>query len=135
MGATKFSLEARSDLSNSGCQGGLMNDAFQYMIDHQGGSIETEAAYPYTSGSGLTGKCKKACTPAVTVSKFKDVPKGDEIALKIQMAMEEAQAQADLMVIEGSKVEFGSQVLDIAETPGHTEGCITYIDRSEQSLN
>ena len=46
-----------------------------------------------------------------------------------------AGAQADLMVIEGSKVEFGSQVLDIAETPGHTEGCITYIDRSEQSLN
>jgi len=40
-----------------------------------------------------------------------------------------AQAQADLMVIEGSKVEFGSQVLDIVETPGHTEGCITYIDR------
>merc|ERR1712110_429929 len=39
-----------------------------------------------------------------------------------------AQAQADLMVIEGSKVEFGSQVLDIVETPGHTEGCITYID-------
>lgn len=46
-----------------------------------------------------------------------------------------AQAQADLMVIEGSKVEFGSQVLDIVETPGHTEGCITYIDRWEQSLN
>merc|ERR1712137_107195 len=40
-----------------------------------------------------------------------------------------AQAQADLMVIEGSKVEFGTQVLDIVETPGHTEGCITYIDR------
>merc|ERR1711982_104055 len=40
-----------------------------------------------------------------------------------------AGAQADLMVTEGSKVEFGSQVLDIAETPGHTEGCITYIDR------
>jgi len=40
-----------------------------------------------------------------------------------------AGAQADLMVTEGSKVEFGSQVLDIVETPGHTEGCITYIDR------
>ena len=46
-----------------------------------------------------------------------------------------AGAQADLMVTEGSKVEFGSQVLDIVETPGHTEGCITYIDRSEQPLN
>ena len=42
-----------------------------------------------------------------------------------------AGAQADLMVIDGSKVEFGSQVLDIVETPGHTEGCITYIDRWE----
>jgi len=40
-----------------------------------------------------------------------------------------SEAQADLMVSEGSKVEFGSQVLDIVETPGHTEGCITYIDR------
>ena len=46
-----------------------------------------------------------------------------------------AGAQADLMVTEGSKVEFGSQVLDIAETPGHTEGCITYIDRWGKSLN
>ena len=38
-------------------------------------------------------------------------------------------AQADLMVLEGSKIEFGKHSLDIVETPGHTEGCITYIDR------
>ena len=38
-------------------------------------------------------------------------------------------AQADLMVLEGSKIEFGKHRLDIVETPGHTEGCITYIDR------
>ena len=63
-----------------GCQGGLMNDAFQYMIDHQGGSIETEAAYPYT---GRAGTCawdpsKKA---EKEITKWTAIPQGDEDAL------------------------------------------------------
>jgi len=64
---------------DQGCNGGLMDNAFEWIEQH---GICTEADYPYTSGGGVTGTCVQGCAPAVTVTGFKDVPKGDEAALK-----------------------------------------------------
>jgi len=69
---------------DQGCQGGLMDNAFGWI--KQTGGICTEADYPYTSGSGITGTCKKTCTPAVTLTGFTDVPSKDEDALKSAVA-------------------------------------------------
>jgi len=63
---------------DQGCNGGLMDNAFQW-VEKNG--ICTEADYPYTSGTGTTGSCKTQCTPAVTITGFKDVPQKDETAL------------------------------------------------------
>ena len=56
-----------------------MDNAFQW-IETNG--LCAEDAYPYTAGGGTAGACKKTCTPVVTVTKYTDVTKGDEDALK-----------------------------------------------------
>lgn len=62
---------------NQGCNGGLMDYAFQYIIDNNG--LCTEASYPY---SGSDGTCRaKYCTPAATIRSYKDVPSNSETAL------------------------------------------------------
>merc|ERR1711915_423491 len=37
-------------------------------------------------------------------------------------------AEADVLVNDGDRITFGRQSLFVAETPGHTEGCVTYIN-------
>lgn len=45
------------DTTDSGCQGGLMNSAYEWLLTNKGGSIVTEASYPYTSGGGSAPAC------------------------------------------------------------------------------
>tara|TARA_B110001452_G_C15191986_1_gene413867 strand:+ start:53 stop:1399 length:1347 start_codon:yes stop_codon:yes gene_type:complete len=78
--------------SDQGCQGGLMDNAFEW-IETNG--LCTEAAYPYTSGTGTTGTCKKTCTPVVTVTKYTDVPQGDETALQTAIAKQPVSIAVD----------------------------------------
>merc|ERR1712002_907264 len=40
-------------------------------------------------------------------------------------------AEADVLVKDGDKISFGEHSLEVAETPGHTAGCVTYINREE----
>merc|ERR1719481_1148339 len=37
--------------------------------------------------------------------------------------------EADILVKDGDKIVFGGHNLEVAETPGHTEGCVTFISR------
>lgn len=64
---------------NQGCNGGLMDYGFQYIIDNKG--ITTEDAYPYTATGPNT--CEAKGKPvAATLSGFKDVAPNSEIALE-----------------------------------------------------
>jgi len=63
---------------NKGCQGGLMDNAFKYIIKNKG--IDTEQSYPYTGQNGFRCKFNEANVGA-TVSSFVDVKRGSESAL------------------------------------------------------
>lgn len=67
---------------NHGCQGGLMDQAFQYVIDNSG--LDTEQCYPYKA---IESTCiyKTSCNDA-DVIKYNDIPSGDEMALQQAVA-------------------------------------------------
>ena len=63
---------------NQGCDGGLMDSAFQYVIANKG--ITSENAYPYTATGPNT--CGASGKPVVAmVTGYKDVPSGSEVSL------------------------------------------------------
>jgi C1A family cysteine protease len=45
------------DTIDSGCNGGLMDNAFDWLVEKRGGQIVTEQSYPYVSGDGQVPAC------------------------------------------------------------------------------
>jgi hypothetical protein len=62
---------------NMGCNGGLMDQGFEYIIKN--GGLCTESDYPYTAQNG---SCQTSCSDVKNViSGYKDVPSGSESGL------------------------------------------------------
>jgi len=64
---------------NQGCDGGLMDSAFQYVIANKG--IDTEASYPYTA-TGPNTCLFETKDIGCMISSFTDVTSGSESALQ-----------------------------------------------------
>jgi len=82
-------VDCAGSAGNQGCNGGLMDDAFEYIIKN--GGIGSEASYPYTARDG---KCKQVPSVA-TVSKYTDVKKNDETGLMSAVNIEPVSVAVD----------------------------------------
>lgn len=72
-------VDCAGSFGNQGCNGGLMDNGFKYIIQNKG--LDTEEDYSYTARTGICNKAKAAQVNS-PISGFKDVAQGDEDALK-----------------------------------------------------
>tara|TARA_B100001094_G_scaffold105952_1_gene102062 strand:+ start:2104 stop:2985 length:882 start_codon:yes stop_codon:yes gene_type:complete len=84
-------MDCSQDYGNNGCQGGLMDNAFKYVISN---GICSEDEYPYT---GERGMCQP-CNTTITIDDYKDVIPNSEYILKRVVAQQPVSAaiQANL---------------------------------------
>jgi len=75
-------VDCSGNWGNNGCEGGLMDNAFQYIHDNKG--IDTESSYPYEA---VDATCRfKAANVGATLTTHTDIPTGNEDALKSAVA-------------------------------------------------
>ena len=102
-------------MQNSGCNGGLMDYAFQYI---KSAPLELEQTYPYTSGSGRRGSCSYSKSKGVgTVSSYSDV---GQSASQMKAAIT---GQPVSVAIEADQMAFQSYTSGVITT-----GCGTNLD-------
>jgi KDEL-tailed cysteine endopeptidase len=64
---------------DQGCEGGLMDNAFKFIIHNKG--LTTEAKYPYKGLDGISCRKNKTASHAVTIKGYEHVPANSEKAL------------------------------------------------------
>jgi cathepsin L len=90
-------VDCSKSYGNQGCNGGLMDNAFRYIIANHG--IDTEASYPYTAKDGT---CHfSAANVGATITSYKDVSAGSESALQTAV-----NSQPVSVAIDASKNSF-----------------------------
>ncbi|XP_049383997.1 senescence-specific cysteine protease SAG39-like isoform X2 [Solanum stenotomum] len=88
--------------SDMGCEGGLMDDAFKFIIKNHG--LTTESNYPY---EGTDGTCKtgKESNDAAKITGYEDVPANSESSLLSAVANQPVSVAIDA---SGSDFQFYS---------------------------
>jgi hypothetical protein len=74
-------VDCSGSQGNQGCNGGMMDSAFQYIISNNG--ICSEDSYPYQAADG---SCQ-SCDAVATISSYVDVTQNSESALQAAVAI------------------------------------------------
>ncbi|KAK8607114.1 hypothetical protein V6N13_052860 [Hibiscus sabdariffa] len=77
---------------DQGCEGGEMEDAFEFIIHNHG--IASEATYPYKGDDGTCNKSEEA-SHAATITGYEVVPANDEQALQKAVANQPVSVSID----------------------------------------
>jgi len=84
-------MDCSVSYGNQGCNGGLMDNAFKYVIANKG--IDTETAYPYEVKQGT---CRfTTANIGATITGFKDISAGSEAALVTAINMQPVSVAID----------------------------------------
>lgn len=75
-------IDCSSNEGNNGCEGGLMQQGYQYIIDNNG--ICSEEEYPYTASDGICQDCKNI----VQINKYGEITPNSEKVLKRAVAQQ-----------------------------------------------
>jgi len=90
-------VDCSRSFGNMGCNGGLMDSAFKYIISVKG--VDTESSYPYTARDG---QCKfNPANIGTKISSYRDVQKGSEASLQTAVS-----GQPVSVAIDASKSSF-----------------------------
>jgi len=112
-------VDCAGEEGNLGCNGGLMDAAFQYYIDGHGVMLESE--YPYTSGGGHAGTCQyDSSKTAATVTGFKDVTpnSGTDLCAALQLGPVSVAVDAE----KGWQLPFPYTLTNVLGTAGLCDG-------------
>ncbi|GAA0157224.1 cysteine protease [Lithospermum erythrorhizon] len=100
---------------NQGCNGGLMDYAFDFIIKN--GGIDTEEDYPYHASDGTCDQYRKNAR-VVSIDGFEDVPENDERSLQKAVAHQPVSVA----------IEAGGRDFQLYESGVFTGSCGTQLD-------
>ncbi|KAL9238319.1 hypothetical protein vseg_012754 [Gypsophila vaccaria] len=100
---------------NSGCDGGLMDYAFQFIINN--GGIDTDKDYPYTATDGTCDQYRKNAK-VVTIDGYEDVSPNNEKALQKAVANQPVSVA----------IEAGGRAFQLYKSGVFTGSCGTALD-------
>ncbi|KAG5507101.1 hypothetical protein JKF63_05847 [Porcisia hertigi] len=66
------------DTVDQGCNGGLMNQAWEWIITNHSGEVDSESSYPYTSGTGSTTECQTTGKTAAVIGGYLDLAQDED---------------------------------------------------------
>mmetsp|Transcript_15035 Transcript_15035/g.27155 ORF Transcript_15035/g.27155 Transcript_15035/m.27155 type:complete len:333 (+) Transcript_15035:77-1075(+) len=84
-------VDCGGSTGNQGCNGGLMDQGFQWIINN--GGIATEKCYPYTAQDGTCNTSK--CPNAVSISSYQDVTHNSPSQLTAAIAQQPVSIAVD----------------------------------------